>query len=140
MGHRSRRRHAKGGEADVSLSEVFFSESSSSSSSEPGVDRKSKQVCREVFRVLAQAEPGDPCLLGMSILEVVPAPDASRLAVRVALAPGTDVKEAMAALARWKGGLRGEIAQALQRKRTPELVFEPCGPDAEPEPGEEDWP
>jgi ribosome-binding factor A len=138
MGHRSRRRHARCGEADVSLSEVFFSESSPGSS-EPGVDRKSKQVCREVFRVLAQAEPGDPCLLGMSILEVVPAPDASRLAVRVALAPGTDVKEAMAALTRWKGGLRGEIAQALQRKRTPELVFEPAGPDGPP-PGEEDWP
>ena len=120
MGHRFRRRHPEG-EADASLTEVFFSDSNEV---DPGVDRKCKQVCREVFRVLAQAEPGDPRLWGMTILEVAPAPDASRLAVRVELAPGTDAEEARAALGRWKGGLRAEIAQALQRKRTPELVFE----------------
>jgi len=93
-------------------------------SANPIVDRKCKQVCREVYRVLAQAVPGDPCLDGMIVLEVVPAPDASRLAILVELAPGTNVDEARAALSRWKGGLRAEIAQALQRKRTPELVFE----------------
>ena len=132
MGNRSRRRRPadQAGE-DASLVDVFFSEVSGSGSSSEGAtgaavaaERKCKQVCREVYRVLAQAEPRDPHLQGMLVLEVAPAPDASRLAVRVQLAPGVEVEPALAALGRWKGGLRGEIAQALQRKRTPELVFE----------------
>ncbi len=127
MGNRFRRRRAadEAGQ-DASLVDVFFSDSGSQEVAvgDPAADRKSKQVCREVYRVLAQAEPRDPRLWGMTVLEVAPAPDASRLAVRVQLAPGTDVEQALAALGRWKGGLRAEIAQALQRKRTPELVFE----------------
>jgi ribosome-binding factor A len=135
MGHRSRRRRpaAEAAGEDASLVDVFFSEVSGSSfaGSDPeatgaavAAERKCKQVCREVYRVLAQAEPRDPHLEGLVVLEVAPAPDASRLAVRVQLAAGVEVDAALAALARWKGGLRGEIAQALQRKRTPELVFE----------------
>lgn len=125
MGNRSRRRRGD----DASLVDRFFSEVSShpeveGAAASPAAERKCKQVCREVFRVLAQAEPRDPLLAGMVILEVNPAPDASRLAVCVALGRGVDVEEARAALARWKGGLRAEIAQALQRKRTPELVFD----------------
>jgi ribosome-binding factor A len=134
MGHRSRRRRGD----DASLVDLFFSEVSdsssgsgsgsgseaSSASASASAERKCKQVCREVFRVLAQAEPRDPLLLGLLVMEVAPAPDASRLAVRVLFGAGTDVDAVRAALARWKGGLRAEIAQALQRKRTPELVFD----------------
>jgi ribosome-binding factor A len=126
MGNRSRRRRGD----DASLVDRFFSEVSShqeaagAAADSPAAERKCKQVCREVFRVLAQAEPRDPLLAGMLIMEVSPAPDASRLAVWVRLGEGVDVEAARAALTRWKGGLRAEIAQALQRKRTPELVFD----------------
>jgi len=126
MGNRSRRRRSAGpADDEASLVDVFFSEVSR----EPeGADRKAKQVCREVFRVLAQAAPADPLLMGMQVMDVVPAPDSSRLAVRVWVAGDGDA--VLEALRRWKGGLRGEIAQALQRKRTPEIVFELAPPSS----------
>jgi ribosome-binding factor A len=129
MGNRSRRRRGD----DASLVDRFFSdvsnqEAEGAAAGSPAAERKCKQVCREVFRVLAQAEPRDPLLAGLVILEVEPAPDASRLAVRVLLGPDVDMEAARAALSRWKGGLRAEIAQALQRKRTPELVFDVLAP------------
>jgi ribosome-binding factor A len=91
-------------------------------------DRKLKQICREVYRVLSQCD-----LEGATVIDVWPAPDGSRLAVKLALEPGADA-DADAVLARLeqrKGSFRAEIAAALQRKRTPLLAFHVV-PDLDP--------
>ena len=53
-----------------------------------------------------------------------PAPDAGRLAAQVSAGSLATVSDVAAALAAARGHLRGELASALARKRTPELVFE----------------
>jgi ribosome-binding factor A len=90
------------------------------------VDRKLGPLCREVFRVLSQAlpDPEDPLLGGVAVVDVQPAPDASRLMVLLQLEPGADPQAVRAQLIERRGQLRAEIAAAVQRKRTPELVFQ----------------
>jgi ribosome-binding factor A len=112
--------HHQAGEAE--LVDAFFSENQ-----ERTGERKLAQLCREVFRILAQAIPGDladPVLDGVCVGEVRPAPDASRLAVAIHAPPGADARTVIERLTRLRGQLRSEIAAALQRKRTPELCFE----------------
>ena len=89
-------------------------------SASPAAARKLKQLCREVYRVLVQVwtEPG------VFVVDVVPAPDGSRLAVQLGLDAGTDPAPVLDRLQRRKGYFRSEIAAAIQRKKTPELVFE----------------
>jgi ribosome-binding factor A len=110
-------------DADV---ELFFGDRSRRPAP-AAAQRKSRQLCREVERVLVEtlaADLDDPLLALAMIVEVVPAPDASRLAVRLRLSAPHDAHEVRARLERAKGLLRGEVALALQRKRTPDLVFE----------------
>ena len=90
-------------------------------------DRKLKPLCREVFRALSYVLPDglqDPELEGATLLEVLPAPDASRLSVLVQAGPGHDPAAVQDRLRHWKGRLRAEIARSIQRKRTSDLVFE----------------
>jgi ribosome-binding factor A len=110
---------------DAELIEQFFSDSKGQ-----GVpraeDRKLKQLAREVYRVLSQAlaELADPRLESAFVIEVRPAPDARRFAVQVSAGEGAILSDVEAALAVARPHLRGELAAALARKRTPELVFE----------------
>ena len=90
-------------------------------------DRKTQQLCRQVYRVLAYAIPGDmadPLLQELTLEEVVPAPDASRLLVRLGspqpVAEATCIPEQ---LARVEGYLRAQVAGGITRKRAPELTF-----------------
>jgi ribosome-binding factor A len=89
--------------------------------------QKTKQLCRQVEHALAQALASsfENELLELSILEVNPAPDASRLAVLVSLPrrSTTTPRAADEALERAAGWLRSEIASAITRKRVPELTF-----------------
>ena len=111
-----RRRRTESGD-DALLIQQFFGDDEEHSPRR-GDDRKVKQVLREVYRVLAHnVTVGE-------VLEVRPAPDSSRLAVAVRPWPDDDPARVLEALTRDKGRLRAEIAAALQRKRTPELVFE----------------
>ena len=89
-------------------------------------DRKSKQVGREVHRVLSQAlaDLADPRLASAFLIEVRPAPDASRFAALVSAGSGATVSEVMAGLQAARGHLRGELAASLTRKRIPDLAFE----------------
>lgn len=95
-----------------------------------GDHRKVHQLCAQVREVVgfALAERWhDPVLERLSIVSVTPAPDASRLAVIVAIDPDGDPVEAVAiidALKRIRGELRCEIAAEIHRKKTPELTFE----------------
>jgi ribosome-binding factor A len=119
----SKRSERRGRQAsDAELVERFFAEPGESRRD----DRKLKQLAREVYRVLSQAidEMEDERLASASLVEVRPAPDAGRFAVQVSAGAGASASDVQAALDRAKGRLRGELAAALARKRTPELVFE----------------
>ena len=89
-------------------------------------EQKARQLCRQVFRTLSVAlgGSGDPALQDLSVVAVDPAPDAGRLLVTVAAAPGSAaVAELYAHLARAAGRLRAEVARDIVRKRAPELAF-----------------
>jgi ribosome-binding factor A len=66
----------------------------------------------------------DEVLVDAWIIEVIPAPDASHLRVIVAASPDADLDAVHEALGRASGVLRGEVASAITRKRTPLLSFQ----------------
>ncbi len=91
-----------------------------------------KQVRRTVSLVLA-GECGDPVLQELMVDDVVPAPHAGRLLVRVMLRTqpgGTGLAEVLQRLSAVEGLLRARVGESIVRKRTPELTFEvlPMGP------------
>jgi ribosome-binding factor A len=88
-------------------------------------ERKTRQLCREVRDALSIAlgELADDALAGVWVAEVV-SDDASHLRVIVVAGPGADVDRVHEALQRASARLRGEVAQAIARKRTPLLGFE----------------
>ena len=89
--------------------------------------RKLEQLCRQVCRALMYAIPGemrDPVLQGLSVEEVLPAPDAGRLMVRLRSAGGVEeMGEILERLAVVEPYLRAQVAAAITRKRAPELTF-----------------
>jgi ribosome-binding factor A len=94
-------------------------------------DHKTAQLCRQVFRAvsLALSECGDERLRELIVHDVAPAPDASRLLVRVgwsaaaASSSQVGVMKVLASLNDAGGFLRREVAAAITRKRAPELMF-----------------
>ena len=113
-----KRRHAPM-EGEATEVELFFGENEVAGHN-PAADRKLRQLCREAYRVLS----GTALLDWLEVIAVEPAPDASRLAVIVRVPSELPVREALELLARRRGELRDELAQAVQRKRAPELAFE----------------
>ena len=95
----------------------------------PGLDRKVLQLCHQVAETLDEvlAECSDAVLQALRVLDVEPAPDASRLLVTVgaeALSQGKmDPDRVHEHLSRAAGHLRSEVANAITRKRTPVLVY-----------------
>ena len=92
-----------------------------------GADYKLTQLCSQVEEavVYALASSGDAALRDVLVVSVVPARGAALLRVTVESdADGVDgMDRVFAKLTRAKGSLRAEIAAAITRKRTPELVF-----------------
>lgn len=94
-------------------------------------DRKTGQLCREVLRSLTETlgACADPVLCELTVLAVEPAPDASRVLALIGLParrPGDPAPDALAItrlLNERRGMFRADIAAALQRKRTPDLLF-----------------
>lgn len=96
------------------------------------VERKTRQLCREVERTLvcALGDCSDELVRELVVVGVEPAPDASRLAVRVAMpSGGADARLVIERLERMRGHLREQIARAVSRKRAPELTFELALPE-----------
>jgi ribosome-binding factor A len=94
----------------------------------PAGKRKTLQLCREAERTLSAVLAGecdDDLLRELSVLSVVPAPNAGRLLVTVVVptSAGVPVEEALRRLLRASGQLRGELAAAVSRRKTPELAF-----------------
>jgi ribosome-binding factor A len=88
---------------------------------------KTQQLCRQAFRVLSGAVADlavDPLLSSVFVESVEPAPDASRLMVRIcADVPFEQALNVHNRLAAVKGRLRADLAAAISRKRAPDLVF-----------------
>jgi ribosome-binding factor A len=94
-----------------------------------GLDRKALQLCHQVAETLEEvlAECGDAVLQRLRVLDVEPAPDASRLLVTVGVEAlsneNMDPDRVYDHLSRASGHLRSEVASAITRKRTPVLVY-----------------
>ena len=93
-----------------------------------GAGRKTQQLCAQVAETLQQvlAESADPSLQALQVVEVAPAPDATQLLVLTAPVVASadfDLEATAAALLGASGWLRSQIAGAVTRKRTPQLVF-----------------
>lgn len=103
-------------------------------------DRKTKQLCRQVFQAVSLALAGecdDEVLRDLTVGSVTPAPNASRLLVCVALPPARPGGPVLAPqivmerLAIHHARLRRCVAAAVTRKRAPELTFLPVAPGSE---------
>ena len=97
-------------------------------------NRKAKQLCRQVAETLElvlSGECSDELLQSLHVLTVEPAPDASRLLVKLCadVPPERFDRQAILNLVAGQSGrLRCEVATAITRKRTPTLVFDVVGP------------
>jgi ribosome-binding factor A len=99
-------------------------------SRERSIDRKTRQFCAQVQRSLTfllESECSDDCLHGLYVESVSPHPNASRLLV--ALRPWNhdcayDLKTVLVRLSEVKGYWRSEVGSAINRKKTPDLVFQ----------------
>jgi len=93
--------------------------------------RKVFQLCRQVADTLQMVlTDGNEMLEGLTLIDVVPAPDSRRMLVILGLDPGVIIKSAteveliMEQLQLETPRLRAEIARTINRKKTPNLVFE----------------
>lgn len=92
--------------------------------------RKAFQLCRQISETLHMVLTGtDPELDGLSIVDVVPAPDARRMLVIVGVEAGSvssasDVEARLACLQRHLPRLRAAISESISRRKTPQLIFE----------------
>ncbi len=92
-------------------------------------DRKTLQMCSQVQHTLDQllsGELGDDRLRDLYVSQVIPAPDATCLLVSVSpLGFAKDFQPAivLARLAECTGKMRSELARAINRKKTPDLLF-----------------
>ena len=83
--------------------------------------RLCQQACEALS--LALACSADSALRDLSVVTVSPAPDASRLLVTIAASESVDHDHILDKLQVARGYLRSEVAAAIHRKRTPELMF-----------------
>jgi len=89
-------------------------------------ERKILQLCRQVERRLSLVFAGeieDPALDGLVVQSVTAVAGAGVLKVDVALPDDRDETLVMRRLGAASSLLRGEVAAAIHRKRTPRLVF-----------------
>jgi ribosome-binding factor A len=95
------------------------------------LNRKALQLCKQVAHTLAEFLPTlrDDLLRELIVTSVCPAPNSSRMLVTVSLPPGRaeqdrSYTEAVSArLQEVRGLFRTEVANAIHRRRTPELLF-----------------
>lgn len=90
-------------------------------------DRKIRQLCKQVERTLQLAFgalPRADALVGATVWEVTPAPNAGRLRVVISVPDPNRKDEVAAIVRRHTGRLRAEVAAAITRRRAPELTFD----------------
>ena len=99
-----------------------------SSRSQSKENKKSLQLCRQVACCLnlVLGDCDDPVMQLMSVIDVIPAPDSSRLLVTLAAdcqPIDFDHDHVLARATLQLPRLRNEIAQAIHRKRVPNLTL-----------------
>ena len=95
-------------------------------------DHKTLRLCRQVLEALQiglAGECGDEVLQQLFVASVDPAADPSKLEVTVDLPSDVDPAGALARLEKAKGLLRTLAAQAISRKKVPDLLFRLSRPD-----------
>lgn len=95
-------------------------------------DHKTLRLCRQALEALQIAmagEIGDEVLQQLFISSVGPAADPSKLEVTVELPADVSPVDAFARLEKARGLLRTLVAQAISRKKVPDLVFRVSGPE-----------
>lgn len=129
--HRSRaRKHrARRGGRSVPAAEdrEFFFPSREAADQDGQRERKATQLASQIeecLRELVERESRDESLQELSVLGVHVLPGASHVAVALGVPRGGELASIRAKLERARGWLRTEIAGAIHRRRTPELVFE----------------
>lgn len=92
---------------------------------DPRSDRKTLQLCRQVYRALSVelGGDGDEALREVSVEAVEPLGGAGQLLVRVVVPVGVPPLEVMARLEARTPALRASVASAICRKRVPMLTF-----------------
>ncbi len=88
-----------------------------------GRNRKLEQLCKQVELALQIVFPIVDTKCDARVSSVEPAPNAGRLRVIVAVPKKGDPASVLAAIERRKGYLRNQVAQAISRRRAPELTF-----------------
>jgi len=118
-GHRSRPRRTDA----PSLDTTYFDKDDSGRSAHP--DKKTQQLCRQVHRRLdlALAELEDPALDGLWVHSVTPEGGGRALVVHVIVRVPEQIPEVSGHLESARSHLRSEVANAIHRKRTPQLQF-----------------
>ena len=118
-GHRSRPRRTDA----PSLETTYFDKDDSGRRAHP--DKKTQQLCRQVHRRLdlALAELEDPALHGLWVHSVTAEPTGRALVVHVIVRAAEQIREVSAHLEAARSHLRPEVANAIHRKRTPQLQF-----------------
>jgi ribosome-binding factor A len=94
-------------------------------------DHKAQQLCRQAQRALNLAlsgECGDEVLSDLFVAAVTPASGCGHLLVHVIVPAGRSISDVLARLHRAAPLLREEVAEAITRKRAPELSFLPVAP------------
>jgi len=95
----------------------------------PVYNRKALQLCSQIAETLhcvLQGECDDEVLRDLLVQSVEPAPDSTRVLVTVCLSPAAPDRTPVEVLERLHqayGTLRSEIASAIHRRKTPELMF-----------------
>jgi len=96
--------------------------------------RKTQQLCGQIRRTLDYLLSGDcddPVLRELIVVDVRPAPDASRLLVTVAPLDSRstlDPRDILGRLHAVASRLRHEVSQSIHRRKTPQLTFAVSGP------------
>ena len=120
---------------------AFFGRARGRTHRPPRADHKTQQLCRQAFRALTSAlggECGDPLLQILVVHAVSPAPNAGRLLVDVYAGPGAGEDpphEILRRLHDVDGLLRHAVAEAIVRKRAPDLIFRVVTPGFDHEEG-----
>jgi len=89
-------------------------------------DRKALQLARQVREALMWvlgSATGDEQLAACSVEAVEPLPGGNRLLVKVGVPPDLAASEVSQRLAAAAPALRVEVAQAITRRKVPELVY-----------------
>jgi ribosome-binding factor A len=88
-------------------------------------NRKALQLCGQIAKTLSLVlwECGDDVLRELAVESVQPVPTSARLLVTLSAPEGVDEATALSHVDKAGGLLRGEVAAAIHRRKTPELTF-----------------